>query len=78
MAVATTTTDYIHQARALLSEGKNKKASRALTDAAVTCRDPEQAAEIKTIAEEGLQSAGMLGKGQWKEVLRLASLRGAK
>ena len=70
--------EYIQQARTLLAEGKNKKASRVLTDAAVTCRDPEEAREIKAIAEEGITGAGFLGKSQWKEVLRLAALRGAK
>jgi hypothetical protein len=70
--------ENIEKARTLLAEGKNKQASRALTDAAVACRDEETAREIKAIAEEGIGGAGFLGKSQWKEVLRLAALRGAK
>jgi hypothetical protein len=77
MAV-TTITDDIQRARTMLAQGENKKASRLLTDLAIACRDPEQASEIKAIAEEGIAGAGMLGKSQWKEVLRLAALRGAK
>ncbi len=76
MAV-TTTTDDIEQARTMLAQGENKKASRLLTDVAIACRDADQAREIKAIAEEGLAGAGMFGKSQWKEVLRLAALRGA-
>ncbi len=76
MAV-TTTTDDIQRARTLLAQGENKKASRVLTDVAVACRDAEQAREIKAVAEEGIAGAGMFGKAQWKEVLRLAALRGA-
>ena len=69
--------ENIEKARTLLAEGRNKQASRTLTDAAVACRDEETAREIKAIAEEGIQGAGFLGKSQWKEVLRLAALRGA-
>jgi hypothetical protein len=61
----------------MLAQGENKKASRLLTDAAIACRDAEQARQIKLIAEEGLAGAGMFGKSQWKEVIRLAALRGA-
>ena len=60
--------ENIEKARTLLAEGRNKHASRALTDAAVACRDEETAREIKAIAEEGIQGAGFLGKSQWKEV----------
>jgi hypothetical protein len=76
MAV-TTTTDDLQRARTMLTQGENKKAARLLTDVAVACRDTDQAREIKTLAVEGLAGAGMLGKSQWKEVLRLAELRGA-
>ena len=76
MAV-TTTTNEIEQARTMLAQGENKKASRLLTDVAIACRDAEQAREIKAIAEEGIAGAGMFGKSQWKEVIRLAALRGA-
>ena len=76
MAV-TTSTDDLQRARTMLAQGENKKASRLLTDVAVACRDTEQAREIKAIATEGLAGAGMFGKAQWKEVVRLAELRGA-
>ena len=76
MAV-TTTTNEIEQARTMLAKGENKKAARLLTDVAIACRDAEQAREIKLLAEEGIAGAGMFGKSQWKEVLRLAGLRGA-
>jgi hypothetical protein len=77
MAV-TTMTDDIQRARTMLAQGQNKKASRLLTDLAIACRDADEANEIKAIAEEGIAGAGFLGKSQWKEVLRLAALRGAK
>ena len=77
MAVTTSTTEDIQRARTMLAQGENKKASRLLTDAAIACRDADQARQIKLIAEEGLAGAGMFGKSQWKEVIRLAALRGA-
>jgi hypothetical protein len=61
----------------MLAQGENKKASRLLTDVAIACREAEQARRIKLIAEEGLAGAGLFGRSQWKEVLRLAALRGA-
>jgi hypothetical protein len=76
MAV-TTTTDDLQRARTMLAQGENKKASRLLTDAAIACRDAELARQIKALAEEGITGAGLLGKSQWKEVIRLAKLRGA-
>lgn len=76
MAV-TTITDDLQKARTLLTQGENKKASRLLTDLAIACRDADQAREIKHLAQEGIAGAGMFGKSQWKEVLRLATLRGA-
>jgi hypothetical protein len=76
MAV-TTTTSEIERARTMLAQGENKKTARLLTDVAIACRDAEQAREIKAIAQEGLAGAGMFGKSQWKEVIRLAELRGA-
>jgi hypothetical protein len=76
MAVTATTED-IQRARTMLAQGENKKASRLLTDMAIACRDADMAREIKAIAEEGVLGAGFLGKSQWKEVIRLAKLRGA-
>ena len=76
MAVSATTED-IQRARTMLAQGANKQASRLLTDAAIGCRDADLAREIKAIAEEGILGAGFLGKSQWKEVIRLAKIRGA-
>ncbi len=76
--MAVTTNNEIERARVMLANGENKKASRLLTDTAIACRDADEATEIKALAAEGLAGAGMLGKSQWKEVLRLAALRGAR
>ena len=38
-------------------------------------RDPQEAQEIISLAEKGLEDAGMFGKGRWKEIIRVANTR---
>jgi hypothetical protein len=64
----------IERGRTLLDQGKEKDAARELTDAAVECWDPEQAAEIRKLADRGMEMAGRFGKSRWKEVARIADL----
>jgi len=70
-----TVTESIEEARRLLSEGQDKKAADALNRAAAECRDPAQAAKIKSLAEQGRERAGRFRKAQWDEAIRLAELR---
>jgi hypothetical protein len=65
----------IQNGRNLLDAGNEKAANRELTDAVVECRDPRQAAEIRQLADRGLEMAGRLGKARWRELARLADLR---
>jgi hypothetical protein len=74
MTVAT----RIERGRKLLDEGKEKAAAQELTDAAVECRDAEQAMEIRQLADRGLAMAGRMGKSRWKEVARIADLHRAR
>ncbi len=48
-----TVTEGIEEARRLLSEGQDKKAADQLVQAAAACRDPAQAAIIKSLALQG-------------------------
>jgi hypothetical protein len=64
----------IERGRELLDQGDEKAASRELTDAAVECWDPEQAMEIRRLADRGMEMAGRFGKSRWKEVARIADL----
>ena len=58
-----TVTERISKARMLYKDGKGKQAARELTDAAVECRDPAQAREIKAFAEEALTTASLAPSG---------------
>ena len=68
----------IEEAKRELSAGNDKQAARLLTDAAYATHDPEAEDEIRRLAEEGRQSAGMFGKGRWDEIIRIANLRREK
>jgi hypothetical protein len=70
-----TVNDHITKARELYKQGKGKQAAYELTDAAVACRDKDQAREIKAFALEAASTASFLRKGQWKEVARIADMR---
>ena len=48
-----TVTEGIEEARRLLGEGQDKKAADQLVQAAAVCRDPAQAAIIKSLAASG-------------------------
>ncbi len=70
--------EAIDEARRELAAGHDKEAARLLTDAVYATHDPELEAEIRTLAEQGREHAGRFGKGPWKEIIRIAELRGAK
>ena len=53
-----TVTEGIEEARRLLSEGQDKKAADQLVQAAAVCRDPAQAAIIKSLAASGARAGG--------------------
>jgi hypothetical protein len=64
----------VAQARDGLAAGKDKEAARLLTDAASHTHDPQLEQEIRQLAAQGLERAGMFGKGRWNEIIRLADL----
>jgi hypothetical protein len=68
--------DTIEQARRELDAGHGKAAARLLTDAAYRTHDPELERQIRALAFEGRAGAGLLGKGRWEEIIRVAELRG--
>jgi hypothetical protein len=68
----------IVEARRKLEADDNKDAARLLTEAAYATRDPALVAEIRKLAEEGREGAGMFGKGRWDEIIRIADLRASK
>lgn len=65
----------VTMARDNLAAGDNKKAARLLTDAAYHTHDPEIEQQVRELAAEGLERAGMFGKGRWQEIIRIADLR---
>lgn len=67
----------IEQARSNIKAGRDKEAGRLLSDA-VAHSDSAQAREIKELAQQGREMAGILGRGRWKELIRLAETRLAK
>ncbi len=67
----------IEQARADIAAGREKEAGRLLSDV-VGHATPEQARQIKQLAAQGREIAGILGRGRWKELIRLADLREQK
>ncbi len=68
----------IDEARRELAAGKAKDAARLLTDAAYATHDPGLEDEIRKLAEEGRQTAGLFGKGRWDEIIRIAETRRSK
>jgi hypothetical protein len=70
-----TVTERITAGRALLDQGKEKQACRELTDAIVDTRDAAQTEEIRHLADRGLSLSGFMGKGRWKELVRLCDAR---
>jgi PHD/YefM family antitoxin component YafN of YafNO toxin-antitoxin module len=73
-----TVTDTIDKARHELLDGRNKQAAVLLSEAAYQTHDPQLEDQIRDLAEQGLASAGLFGKGRWKEIIRIAELRGAR
>ena len=68
----------IYEARRELASGHEKEAARLLTDAVYATHGPGLEAEIRKLAEQGLEHAGRFGKGRWEEIIRVAELRAAK
>jgi hypothetical protein len=67
--------DLVAKARATLAAGDDKEAARLLTDAAYHTHDPKIEQQVRELAAQGLERAGMFGKGRWKEIIRIAELR---
>lgn len=65
----------ITEAEQELAKGKKTAAARLLTDAAYRTRDPQEAAAILKLADQGRSQAGLFGKGRWNEVIRVATAR---
>jgi len=65
----------VTEARDRLEAGDDKEAARLLTDAAYHTHDPEIEQQVRSLAAQGLERAGMFGKGRWKEIIRIAELR---
>jgi len=68
----------VAQARDALAAGDDKHAARLLTDAAYHTHDPAIEREVRELSSQGLDRAGMFGKGRWKEIIRIADLHSAK
>jgi hypothetical protein len=62
-------------ARDNLAAGDNKTAARLLTDAAYHTHDPLIEQQVRELAAQGLERAGLFGKGRWQEIIRIAELR---
>ena len=65
----------VTKARETLAAGNDKEAARLLTDAAYHTHDPQIETQVRALAALGLERAGRLGKGRWKEIIRIADLR---
>ncbi|HEY7002704.1 MAG TPA: hypothetical protein VH281_00365 [Gaiellaceae bacterium] len=68
----------VDQAREKLASGDDKEAARLLTDAAYHTHDPEIERQVRDLAAQGLDRAGLFGKGRWKEIIRIADLHRGK
>ena len=66
--------DLVAKARDQLSAGDDKEAARLLTDAAYHTHDAEIERQVRELAAQGLDRAGVFGKGRWKEIIRIADL----
>lgn len=65
----------VTKARDTLAAGDDKEAARLLTDAVYKTHDSELERQVRDLASQGLERAGMFGKGRWKEIIRVAELR---
>lgn len=68
----------VAQSRDELAAGHDKQAARLLTDAAYHTHDPEIERQVRELAAQGLDRAGMFGKGRWQEIIRIADLHTMK
>jgi hypothetical protein len=68
----------IEEARRELEAGHDKQAARLLTDAAYATHDTELEEQIRQLAAQGRESAGMFGKGRWDEIIRVADVRSGR
>lgn len=67
--------ELVAQARQHLAEGHDKQAARVLTEAVYHTYDPQIQLHIRELAELGLERAGKLSKGRWKEIIRVSDFR---
>jgi hypothetical protein len=67
----------VADARRALAEGHDKEAARHLTDAAYHTHDPEIERQVRELAQQGRERAGLFGKGRWDEIIRIADLHAA-
>jgi hypothetical protein len=67
--------NLVTKARDHLAAGDAKGAARLLTDAAYHTHDPEVEQQVRELAAQGLEHAGVFGKGRWKEIIRIADMR---
>ena len=65
----------LQQARDDLTAGRDKQAAQALTDAAYHTHDPDIERQVRQLAAQGRDRAGLFGKGRWDEIIRIADLR---
>jgi hypothetical protein len=64
----------VDEARRELAAGRDKQAARLLTDAAYHTHDPAIERQVRELALEGREKAGLFGKGRWDEIIRIADL----
>jgi hypothetical protein len=65
----------VTKARDHLASHDDKQAARLLTDAVYQTHDPEVEQQVRDLATQGLERAGVFGKGRWKEIIRIADMR---
>jgi len=65
----------IDEARRELAAGHDKQAARLLTEAAYATHDTTEEDEIRKLAADAREGAGMFGKGRWDEIIRIADLK---
>ena len=67
----------IEEARELMAAGKDGRAADVLTTAAIECRDPHEASEILTLAQQGRERSSRFRRHRFDEAIRLAEHRSA-
>ncbi|MDX6533863.1 MAG: hypothetical protein QOJ13_564 [Gaiellales bacterium] len=70
-----TVTESIEEARRLLEQGKQRKASEILTLAAYDTQDTSKLAIIRSLALQGKEREGRFTRGRWDEAIRVSEKR---